>query len=69
MAARGNSAHPDLAKRRGAQVFDNCAIERVSSSGAEIAVVTAQGEFRCQRQVVTTGAWSNQTYLSAHIPD
>ena len=60
MAARGNSAHLELAKRRGAHVVDNCGIERVSSTGTEVAVVTAQGDFRCERLVVTAGAWSNQ---------
>ena len=59
MAARCNAAHLELARRHGAHVIDRCGIERVSSTGNEIAVVTAQGEFRCQRLVVTAGAWSN----------
>ena len=61
MAARGNRAHLDLARRHGAEVIDRCGIEQVTSTGGEVRVVTARGEFRCRRLVVTAGAWSNRT--------
>ena len=61
MAARGSTAHLELARRHGAHVIDRCSIESVTSSGDEVAVVTSRGEFRCARLVVTAGAWSNRT--------
>lgn len=70
MAARGNRAHLDLAARHGAHRIERCRVERVSATGNEIAVWTAQGEFRCQRLVVTAGAWSNNTLaqLGSELP-
>jgi len=61
MAARGNRAHLELARGHGADIIDRCGIDRVSTAGDEVSVVTSQGEFRCRRLVIAAGAWSNHT--------
>lgn len=70
MAARGNQAHLDLARRRGAEVIDRCGIEQVIDQGGEVTVVTGRGTFRCRRLVVAAGAWSNGVLgqLGASLP-
>jgi sarcosine oxidase len=60
-AAKGNAAHQEAARRRGAAIRDQAPVEAASLEGGEV-VVRAGGEtYRCRRLVVAGGAWSNTT--------
>ncbi|XP_078688309.1 monomeric sarcosine oxidase-like [Branchiostoma floridae x Branchiostoma belcheri] len=70
-AARGNSAHIQLARAHGATVIDECAVLKIDRMKNGMTLVrTSKGDFRCRRVVVAAGAWINHVLRSvgAHIP-
>ncbi|KAI8491171.1 hypothetical protein Bbelb_312120 [Branchiostoma belcheri] len=70
-AARGNSAHIQLARAHGATVMDECAVLKIDRMKNGMTLVrTSKGDFRCRRVVVAAGAWINHVLRSvgAHIP-
>ena len=60
MAARGNATHIRMAREQGATLRDNAAVETVRPLDGEIEVRAGGTAYRCNRLIVTAGAWSNR---------
>lgn len=64
-AAKCNAAHQRLARANGATLLENRPISSVRAVNGEVEVVAGQTAYRCEKLVVTAGAWSNQ--ILAHF--
>lgn len=64
MAARGNAAHVRMAREHGATLLERTPVEAIRPAGGEVEVRTAEATYRCQRLVVSAGAWSNRLLAS-----
>jgi sarcosine oxidase len=64
MAARGNAAHVRMARAHGATLLERTPVEAIRPAGGEVEVRTADATYRCQRLVVSAGAWSNRMLAS-----
>lgn len=64
MAARGNAAHARMARAHGATLLERTPVEAIRPAGGEVEVRTAEATYRCQRLVVSAGAWSNRILAS-----
>jgi len=70
MAARANEAHRKMARANGATLIDNMPVTNIVTSGSEVTVVTAAGNFTCRKLVIAAGPWSNRAlgYLGLELP-
>ena len=60
MAARGNHTHIRMAREQGATLRANAAVETIRPLDGEIEVRAGGTAYRCNRLIVTAGAWSNR---------
>jgi sarcosine oxidase len=69
-AAKSNAAHQYLAREYGATLRQNVSIASVRPISGEIEVVAGESVYRCQKLIVTAGAWSNQVlaHFNLHLP-
>lgn len=64
-ANRGTATHRRLAREHGATLLDQSPISALHPHAGEIEVVAAGQTYRCEKLILTAGAWSNQ--LLAHF--
>ncbi len=58
-AAKCNAAHQRLAREYGATLLEKTPITSVRPVNGEVEVVSGQMAYRCEKLIVTAGAWSN----------
>lgn len=66
-ASRCVLAHVRLAQQRGATVLDNQPVVTITPSDSGVEVQTAQGQFSCDRLVLTVGSWAKQLLATQGI--
>ena len=63
-----SSAIAEAARRRGAQVFTNCAVRGIEKAAGRISgIVTEKGAVACESVVLAGGAWSRRFCANAGI--
>ncbi|MGQ0604105.1 MAG: N-methyl-L-tryptophan oxidase [Anaerolineales bacterium] len=69
-ANKGTAAHRRLARELGATLLDQKPITAIQVTGDEYKVVAGGDTFRCEKLIVTAGAWSNQllAHFGLHLP-
>jgi sarcosine oxidase len=70
MAARGNATHVRMAREHGATLVDRAPVDSIRQLDGEIEVVAGGTAYRCRRQVIASGAWSNGAlgHLGVRLP-
>ena len=58
-AAKCNAVHQRLAREHGATLLENRPITAVRPVNGEVEVVSGQTAYRCEKLIITAGAWSN----------
>ncbi|TAK53260.1 MAG: FAD-dependent oxidoreductase [Gammaproteobacteria bacterium] len=62
-------AYARAARRRGATLLENCAVQRIRSANDRVqAVETTIGEIRCDNVVVAAGLWSSDITSTCGVP-
>jgi 4-methylaminobutanoate oxidase (formaldehyde-forming) len=62
-------AYARAARRRGATLLENCAVQRIRSANDRVqAVETTAGEIRCDNVVVAAGLWSSDITSTCGVP-
>jgi sarcosine oxidase len=69
-AAKCNAAHQSLARKNGAVLRENVALQSISESGGGLQVVTAETTYHCRKLIVAAGPWSNHllAQFGLHLP-
>jgi sarcosine oxidase len=66
-AAKCMAAHLRMAKEHGAHLVDNAPVSRITSIGDEVEVEAGGQVYRCEKLILTAGAWTNK--LLAHFDE
>ncbi|MCB9135398.1 MAG: N-methyl-L-tryptophan oxidase [Anaerolineales bacterium] len=69
-AAKGNAAHLRMALAHGATFQDNAPITAIRPRSGEIELVAGGKTFRCQKLILSPGAWTNHALapFGLHLP-
>jgi glycine/D-amino acid oxidase-like deaminating enzyme len=68
LAEGGVIAHLDLAARHGATIRHGEEVAGWATDGTGVGVMTAQGEYRADRLVITTGSWAPELLCDLNLP-
>ena len=69
-AAKGNAAHLRMARAYGAAIRDNAPVTAIRPLDGEIELVAGGEIYRCQKLILTPGAWTNAAlaHFGHHLP-
>jgi sarcosine oxidase len=68
--SQATAAHASLARRRGATIIEETAVQALRPTGDGVEVQTSAGVFHARRLVLASGAWTNKILqsLGVHLP-
>jgi sarcosine oxidase len=69
-AAKGNAAHQESARRRGAAIVESAPVTAARVEDGEVEITAGGKTYGCRRLVVASGAWSNAVlgHFGMHLP-